>query len=165
MPNIAKMLKQEISRLARKEAKALVGPARKPTAGLRRAVAALKRRIAALERATRQLQVLASKIGTASPGAGAAADAGQKARITAKGMRSLRRKLGLSQGDMGKLVGVTRQAVVNLEKKPGGLKVRSATRAAILAARGMGAREAQKRLAELAAVRKPKAKKAARKQS
>lgn len=55
MPNIAKILKDEISRIARKEAKQAVAPFRKPTAGARRTFADLKRRMAALEKVNKQL--------------------------------------------------------------------------------------------------------------
>ena len=74
--------------------------------------------------------------------------------MTGKGIRSLRKKLSLSQAEFGRLIGVTPQAVVNMEKKQGPLAVRKVTRAAILAVRGMGAREAKIKLDEKGAVKK-----------
>ena len=61
MPNLAHVLKDEIRRLARREIKAELGPARKVSAQYRRDIAALKRQlrdqgrqIAALERADKK---------------------------------------------------------------------------------------------------------------
>ena len=65
-------------------------------------------------------------------------------------MKSLRRRLGLSGDELGKLLGITGQAIYNWEKHSGGaLKVRATTRAAILALRGVGAREVRRRLDEM----------------
>ena len=89
---------------------------------------------------------------------------GQKARITAKGMRSLRKKLGLTGQEFAKLLGVSLISVYQWEKKSGPLRVRDATRAAILSVRDLGAREAKERLAGMAEGKKvAKAKKAGRK--
>lgn len=75
--------------------------------------------------------------------------------MTGRGIKSLRRKLRVSQADFGRLIGVTAQAVVNMEKKNGPLAVRKGTRAAILAIRGMGAREADAKLAEMKGEKPP----------
>ena len=54
MPNIARVLKEEISRISRKEAKAAVAPIRKPSVRLRKDVADLKRRLALMEKVREQ---------------------------------------------------------------------------------------------------------------
>ncbi len=149
MPNVATVLKEEIARIAKKQAKALVAPVRKSAVHSRSAVADLKRRAARLERELARLQRMLRKTGAAQPGA--EPEAGLRARITAKGMRSLRRRLALAGRDFARLLGVTGQAVYNWEKGSGALKLRSSTRAAILAIRGVGAREARNRLAEMSA--------------
>jgi len=152
MPNVAKVLKEEISRIARKEAKQAVNPVRKPGIATRRDVAFLKRKVAALEKIVRQLMTAASKTSAVQAPA-ATEEGGTRARITAKGMRSLRRRLGLSQADFAKLLGVTAQAIYILEKRSGALRVRNTTKAAYLGLRGVGAREARRRLDKLAAVK------------
>ena len=146
MSNIAKAFKEEVIRLARKEAKAAVTPIRKPAVAARKDVADLKKRVSALEKENKSLAALVAKIPQPQPEPAV----GQKARITGKGMRSLRRKLRLSGGDFGRLLGVTGQAVYMWEVKNGPLRVREATRAAILAVRDLGAREAKQRLEEMA---------------
>ncbi len=152
MPNIAKVLKDEMARIARREANTVVAPARKPAAGLKRTAADLKRKVAALEKEVRSLQRTLAGLRPASQAVDTAAD---KARLTAKGMRSLRRKLRLSGQEFAQLVGVTGQAVYAWEKGNGPLKVRAKTRAAIVAIRGIGAREAKRRLAAMNVAPRP----------
>ena len=117
-------------------------PLKLRTSKLERAAAALKRRLAVLEKANKQLRKQLAKTEAAVP----APEKASRAWFTGKGIRSLRRKTGLTQADFAKLVGVTAQAVYNWEKKPDLLKLRSATKAALLAIRGIGVREARQRL-------------------
>jgi DNA-binding transcriptional regulator YiaG len=77
-----------------------------------------------------------------------------KARLTSRGIRSLRKKLRLSQADFGKLVGTTPHSVYLWEKKEGALSLRDKTKVAIPSIRGLGAGEAKEKLEE--AGRKPK---------
>ena len=71
---------------------------------------------------------------------------GSKARVTAKGVRALRKKLKLSQGQFGELVGVSGNTVLKWEHGSGPLKLRSRPRRALLSIRGLGIREARLRL-------------------
>lgn len=148
MPNIVKVLKQEISRIARKEAKAAVAPLRKPHGRARIDIAGLKRRVALLEQANKQLQDRLAQCGDA-PAVAVATEPSGKGWISGKGVRSLRKRLGLLQAEFATLVGVSTQAVHTWESKPGLLRLRKAPKAAVLAARSLGAREARTRLAEL----------------
>ena len=70
-------------------------------------------------------------------------------------MRGLQNRLGLTAEEFGKLLGVTSQAVYNWKKGTKALKLRMPTRHALMSLRGIGRREAQRRLAELAAQKKP----------
>ena len=139
MSTFAKSFRDEVSRLARKEAKAAVAPIRKPSGATRSALADLKRRVAALEKEARRLAALLAKV--PQPVAESAND--EKARITGKGMRSLRRKLRLSAELFGKLLNVSGPAVYAWERRNGPLRVRPSTRAAILSIRTLGTREAK----------------------
>lgn len=149
MPNVMKVLRDEITRLARKEVKAAVTKVHKPTVQLKHDVAALKRTVAVMVRDNKIIQGVMNQIVKAQP-APAPADT-DKARLTGKGIKSLRRKMKVSQADFGRLIGVTTQAVGNMEKKSGPLAVRKVTRAAILAIRSMRAREAKAKLGEMKA--------------
>ena len=144
MSTFASSFKAEVIRLARKEAKAAVTPIKKPSGANRKAIADLKRRVAALEKENRRLSAQLAKI--PQPQAAPAAD--HKARITAKGMRSLQKRLRLSGSEFAKLLGVTGQVVYKWGKTNGPLGIRPATKAAILAIRDLTATEAKARLAQ-----------------
>jgi DNA-binding transcriptional regulator YiaG len=144
-------LKTEIVRLARKETKAATDPLRKPSVATRKAVADLKRRMADLEKTVKHLDAVLAKIPQPEP---EAAPVSSRNWISGKGVRTLRQKLGLSQADFGKLVGVTSKAVGDWESKPGMLRMRAATKATVLATRTLTMRTAQQRLAEMAPVKK-----------
>jgi DNA-binding transcriptional regulator YiaG len=147
--NIAQVLKAEISRIARREAKLLAAPIRKSTAKHRSDVASLKSRLAVMDQEIKRLNVLV--VNLASTQAAPEVDSqNNKGWVSGKGVKALRRKTGLTQADFGKLTGVTAGAVRLWERNPGMLKLREATKAAIMAARGIGKNEARKRLEKIA---------------
>ena len=144
MSNLLKALKDEILRLARKEVRAQISKLKTDVVGLKKANASLKGTIAKLQKG--QTVLLKAEQRNLTKPASIAPEVAQKARLTAKGVRALRKKLGLSQAAFGKLAGVSMGAVTMWEKKSGALKLRQATRTSILALRGIGAREAKRRL-------------------
>ena len=156
MPNVMSVLKAEITRLAKKEAKAAVDPVRKPSIGARKSLADLKQRVAALEKQVKGLNAGLSKVPQQEP---VAAPIGPRNWISGNGIRSLRQKLGLSQEAFAKLVGITPNGVWKWESQPGMLRMRDATKATVMAVRGLGAREAKQRLDEMAKAKPAKAKK------
>jgi DNA-binding transcriptional regulator YiaG len=152
MSNIVKILKAEIARISKKEAKSATQGIGKSTAWLRKTVADLKKRLVALEKENKRL-VAAMKKYQVAPPEKAEQEEGKKARFTSRGIQSLRKTLRLSQADLGKLLGTTPHAVYLWEKKMGALNLRDKTKAAILSIRGLGAREAKEKLKEIG--RKP----------
>ena len=157
MPNVARVLKDEISRISRKEAKAAVAPIRKPSARHRKEIADLKMRIALMETANTQLGNRLAKVEAAQPAAPSTEPAGRE-WISGKGIERLRKRLGLSQDEFAKLVGVTANAVCMWESKPRMLRLRASTKTSVFAVRGIGGREAKKRLEEMAKAKKPESK-------
>ena len=147
MSNIAKVLKAEIARIGKREAKSATQAIGKSSTWLRKTVADLKRRVFVLERENKRLVAAMKKYQVAQPEK-VDQEEGNKARFTSKGIHSLRKKLRLSQADFGKLVGTTTHAVYLWEKKEGALNLRDRTKAAILSVKGLGAREAKEKLAE-----------------
>ncbi|MDA0578465.1 MAG: helix-turn-helix domain-containing protein [Verrucomicrobia bacterium] len=147
MPNFVAPLRQEIARIARKEAKSLVAPVKKPSGKLRSFVADLKRRVASLEKTNGQLMSRLAKLEVSQPGSTESPD--KRGWISGKGIRSLRKRLGLSQADFARLVGVSSISVYQWESKKGMLTFRGGTKAKVFAVRGIGAREAKARLAEM----------------
>ncbi len=134
------MLKQEITRLARKEVKMQTEAIRKANAHHRRDIAQLKRQmvgllnhVAYLERQERKRVV--------KPVPGASAEG---KRFSPRGLKTHRERVGLSAADYSKLVGVTAHTVYSWEQ--GKSKPRDGQLAALVAVRGLGKREALKRL-------------------
>lgn len=145
MPNIATALRDEVTRLSRREVRSQVDPARKAVAQHRRDIAALKRQVAALERLVAQLT---RKVSGARPEA--ATDAtGAPRRFSAKGLHSQRNRLALSASDFGRLMGVSAQTIYSWER--GTTNPRKEQLAKLAGLRGIGKREAAKRLQQQAA--------------
>ena len=144
MANIGSVLREEISRLSRKEGRSLVDPTKKITAQHRKDIAALKRQIALLER---QVKMLSRKMLGSSSAAPSAPDAATRVRFVAKGLRSQRNRLGLSAADFGKLVGVSAQSIYNWEHEVAHPRSEQLEKLASL--RGLGKREAAERLKPL----------------
>ena len=112
MPNIASALKTEISRVARKELKAETAALKKAAVAQRKEIAALKRRTLALEQALRRAsrgQPRTSSLATDETASGVH-------RFSAKGLRSQRRRLGISAAECGLLVGASAQSIYNWEQ-------------------------------------------------
>ena len=141
MANIGTVLREEISRLSRRESRSLVDPTKKITAQHRRDIAALKRQVGLLER---QLKLLSRKVLGAPSAASSEATAGRRVRFVAKGLRSHRNRLGLSAAEFGKLMGVSAQSIYNWEHEVA--HPRSEQLAKLASLRGIGKREAAERL-------------------
>lgn len=149
MTSLANMLKGEITRLARKEVRALVEPLRKTNAKYRHDIAVLKQQLAEQQRA---IAALRRSRGGKAP----ADDAPATARFSAKGLRALRARLGLSAAQFGQLAGVSAQSIYNWET--GKTDPRQNQKAAIAGMRSLGKRAAQARLEELSASGKKRTK-------
>jgi DNA-binding transcriptional regulator YiaG len=143
MPNIAAILKSEISRVARKEVRSETSSLKKATSAYRSQIAALKRRTEALERQLRHVGKVSAK---AAPLA-LNDESPDTRRFSAKGLASLRRRLGLSAADCGLLVGASSQSIYNWEE--GKVRPRTKHLPAIAALRTLGKREATARLESL----------------
>ncbi len=144
MPNFVSAFKEEVRRLARKEVKDGTGKAHKFQAEMRRTLASLKRRVAKLETENRRLA--RATAGLKEQEAVASEDKADRLRISSTTIRTLRDRLRLTQADFAKLVGVSAQSIYQWERKGGRLRLRSNTKKALYAIRGLGAREARRRL-------------------
>jgi DNA-binding transcriptional regulator YiaG len=137
MPNIASILKAEISRVARKEVRGETIALKKAVAVYRREIAALKRRAQTLEQLLRRH----SKNGSNTP---VEMQNGQATpnvlRFSSKGLRSQRARLGLSAADVGLLLGATAQSVYNWEQ--GKARPSAKHMPAVAALRGLGRKQA-----------------------
>jgi DNA-binding transcriptional regulator YiaG len=157
MPNIGTLLKDEISRLCRREIRKEVTSVKKASANYRRDIAALKRQLSALQRKAAFHEKRANVAGSNKP----ATLPDRPVRFVAKGLRSLRSRLGLSAPQLALLLGVSEQSVYNWETKKA--NPRKEQLAAIIALRGIGKRDAQQRLDAItpSRARRPRKKRAA----
>ena len=191
MANFASALKEEISRIARKEVRQQTTGAAKSVAQCEREIAALKRQIAELQRklspspakaapkaarsrkapsstapsstapstrargtkaaaSTAEPKAKSGKAAVAAPAPAkntAPAKKSGRARFSAKGLKANRERLGLSADHYGKLVGVSGLSIYNWEQ--GKARPRESSIDALLKIRGLGKREAAKRLQAL----------------
>lgn len=140
MTNFAAQLKSEIQRIARKEIRSETSSLRKSVTTYRAEIATLKRRVSALEATLKKLgkSVSPKQVELEDP---------SSLRWRAAGFATLRKKLALSAGDMGKLLGVTGVTVYAWEA--GKTKPRASQLTAIARVRKLGKRAAAELLAKL----------------
>ena len=140
MPNLSTVLRDEISRLARKEIRKEMAVTVKASAQHRRDIAALKRQVQEQARTIVFLQRQEKKrIGTKPPETLA-----KGAKFSPQSVKAHRQRLGLSAENYAKLVGVSGLSIYMWES--GKTRPRDQQIAALVAVRGLGKREAMKRL-------------------
>ena len=143
MPNFASALKEEIVRLARKEGRNETERLKKASSQYRSDIAALKRRVEALEKQVSHFEKKSKNSQKLEVSAETT-----PVRFSDKGLASQRQRLGLAAAEMGLLLGVSAQTIYNWEA--GKSRPRQPQLAAVAALRGLGKRQAQARLTELA---------------
>ena len=152
MASFADQFKTEIARIARKQVRAELRALQDTCAQQRADIAALKRRLADSERV---LARLVKAQGQHRGGREAATAQGEDEsgapalRFRVAGFANLRKKLGVSAADMGRLIGVSAQSVYHWET--GKARPRASQLAAIASVRKLGKREVAARLAASAA--------------
>jgi hypothetical protein len=118
--SIMNELKAEISRLSRKEIRKELEPVKRVNATQRGLIANLRRDVTELQKEVARLQKAAGK--TVSEPSDVEEAPGL--RISGKGVRSLRKRLGITQIELSKLAGVSHQSVVRWEKTAGKIPFR-----------------------------------------
>jgi DNA-binding transcriptional regulator YiaG len=143
MPNIAAVLKAEISRVARKEIRSETEQLKKALTSARSEISALKkdlREIARLLRATQRQSAATAR----QPSKLEESSDDRQLRFSPTRLAGQRQKLGLSVANMAKLLGVSSVSLYKWES--GQSRPRRAQLEAIAAVRGIGKREAMARL-------------------
>lgn len=137
--SIIKELKAEIVRVSRKEIKKELEPLGNSNANQRALIAKLRKRVDELEREVKVLwKNQATPKNPETP-----KNPHKSGWITGKGIKSIRKRLGITQLELAKLAGVSGQTVVNWEGTDGKIDVRR--------------KETQKRLAEIRSMSKREA--------
>jgi DNA-binding transcriptional regulator YiaG len=147
MSNIAAILKQEITRLARKEIRTETDQLKKAVARYRSDIAALKRQNAELLQRLARLEKQTPKPTPSS--VTLKGETPEGARFRADGLKKLRDRLGLSAPALASILGVSPQTIYNWESKVTRPNVEQLAKIVIL--RKMGKREVQARMAAMRA--------------
>lgn len=144
MPKIEAAIKEAIARGARREIRRVATPLRGHVRRLRRTIRSLRREVVAL-RSLAEGWRRAVRQAPATPQV--TEEEAQGARLSPRLVRTLRTRLGLSQAKLARLVGVSAMAVTQWES--GRSSPSRKHRAAVVALRRLGRREAQRLLAEM----------------
>ena len=152
MPNILGVLKSEITRLSRKEAKKYVAPLKEKLSVVSRNIILKKRQIAQLEKRVSRLEKLAVSSVPDSPAV--PSEELEKVRVSPRLVKSQRKRLKISQPQLAKLLGVSAAAVRSWEQ--GRTLPRKENLIAFVAIRKLGVKEARRRLG-LPIIRRKKA--------
>jgi DNA-binding transcriptional regulator YiaG len=140
MPNIGTVLKEEITRVARKQQRADMAQLKKTVAQYRSQIAELKRRMQALEQLVRRQARGSTRAGVRDE----EEEDGPSLRFSAKGLAAQRKRLGLSAAAVAKILGVSALSVYKWES--GKTRPRARQLESIAALRKMGKREAMAKL-------------------
>lgn len=141
MADLAKTLKEEIRRLAKKEVRAETGATKQAVAQYRREIASLKRQLRDQEKKIAFLEDRERKRLKETPSTDSVED---NVRFSPRSVAAQRKRLNLSAADYAKLVGVSPLTIYNWEH--GKSRPRKEQLAALVAVRGIGKREAKRRL-------------------
>lgn len=141
MGKIETVMRSEIGRLARRELRSVCVPLARDVRTLKRTVSALKRTVTALGRVAKQWneQVVAQTSELRAP-----EEEVKSARFSAGLIRKLRKRLGLSQAEIGKLVDVSSVTVWSWEQ--GRSRPSGSNRHALVALRKLGRRDVKRLL-------------------
>lgn len=143
MPNIASILKAEISRVARKEVRAEIETLKKASVAHRASIAELRRQLSTLEKELRRVAKGATRSAATADSADEEAT-GTKRRFSASRLAAHRARLGLSAASYGQLAGVSGQTIYHWEQ--GKARPRAPQLESLAVVRDLGAREIAQRL-------------------
>ena len=142
MDKIESIIKSEIQRLAKHEIRSVYRPLRKEVWGMKLKLSKLIKNFTVLDRLAKEI----AKTKSTEPKLEATPEEVKASRLTPERIAGLRKKLGISQRELGLLVGATTGAVLSWEK--GKFKPRGEKKAALVALRKVRKRDVRKMLAE-----------------
>ena len=142
MAKLESIIKSEITRLAKREVRSTFRPLRKEVWRMKLKLSNLIKNFAVLDRLAKE----ASRGKSTEPKLEATPEEVKASRLTPERIAGLRKKLGISQRELGLLVGATTGAVLSWEK--GKFKPRGDKKAALVALRKVRKRDVRKMLAE-----------------
>jgi DNA-binding transcriptional regulator YiaG len=147
MSTLAQTIKEEIRRISRREIGLALSNFRRDHIALKKRLAEQKSRISAIEKDNKELsKKQAAFVQDHRVEAGSELEA-EHVAVYARGIKSLRRRLGLSQIDLATLVGMNRISISHWEKKSGKITItKPEVRKALTELKGMKKAEVAARL-------------------
>lgn len=142
MGKIESTIKSEILRLAKHEVKTVFRPLRKEVWGMRLKLSNLLKAFVPMNRLAKEISESKAK----EPKLAASPEEVKASRFTPERIRRLREKLGISQRELGVLVGASTGAVLSWEK--GKFKAQGEKKAALVALKKIRKRDVKKILKE-----------------
>jgi DNA-binding transcriptional regulator YiaG len=143
MAKIEGVIKAEIMRLAKREVRSVFRPLKREVWQMSTKLSTLSKGIASLNRVAKELHLEEAK-----PKLEATPEEVKASRLTPERIQGLRKKLGISQRELGILIGASLGTVAMWEK--GKFKPKPDKKAALVAVRKLKKREVKKLLAEKA---------------
>lgn len=149
MANLNKIIRDEMTQVSRSVWAQEVEKLRSENIEIKRAVSHLSKRLRDLERSLGRPLVPGQKDALSLIAGTASEDDLRREKTTGPMVKQLREKLGVSQRELGLLLGVSAQAVYLWESRKGRLNLRSKARAAMFEIKKISPEEALRRLAVL----------------
>jgi DNA-binding transcriptional regulator YiaG len=151
MGKLESLMKSEIVRLARREVRKIVRPLGRNVRSMKGTVASLRKTVAALEKfAARQAAEMGQKRGLPE----AAPEEVKASRFSPRLIRTLRKRLAITQKEMATLLGVTVGAIYQWEK--GIFEPTAQKKSVLVTLRRIGRREVRRLLEDKKADKAPK---------
>jgi len=146
MSNLMKELKVEVARLARKEVKKELAAVKKINASQRGLIAELRRQVNVIQK---DLNGLKKAVPSHKKAILEKKEPQGRFWISGKGVKTMRKRVGLTQAKFSELIGVSVPTVVNWEKTVGKVEIRKkASMARLQGLKGKGKREVAAMLAK-----------------
>jgi DNA-binding transcriptional regulator YiaG len=148
MPDLNKPIREEITRLTRKELKDALQNQHKTNSALKKSLAAVKAECSELCREVKAIHKCLPKPPPVAKTPEVDDEKLNRFRPTSKTVKQLRDKVCVSQDNFAKLLNVSLSCVRLWERKEDPLQLRDKTKASLFALRTLGKREANARLSE-----------------
>jgi DNA-binding transcriptional regulator YiaG len=155
MSTLAQTIKNEIRRISRREIGLALSKFRRDHIALKKRIAEQKSRISAIEKDNKELSKRQAAFGQDQRVEAHSEPEAEHVAVYGRGIKSLRRRLGLSQNDLATLIGMNRISISHWEKKSGKITIlKPDVRKMLTELKGMKKAEVAARLGTLKRPRK-----------
>jgi DNA-binding transcriptional regulator YiaG len=124
MSTLAQTIKNEIRRISRREIGLALSNFRRDHIALKKRLVEQKSRISAIEKEIKELSKKLSAFSQYQRIAAGSEPEAEQVAVYARGIKSLRRRLGLSQNSLATWIGMNRISIAHWEKKSGKITIR-----------------------------------------